>query len=205
MVYCIHYGSFPVTIHPPSNLAFFFMLDVLFVKLRDRAEAACRHHTKNQGPLSSNSFQQKTEKAPMSGTGKWPAIIGPGSALVSKVKSVKSPCFERAELHRERAQGREGASQHAQSSCTVLLCMSLSYTRSHLPLLHSIAGCVHKDQTSACSSWNLHVWHKIIYSADVLSLARLLTHIYRHRDTPRLTCDITLTSGAVVRHITFFF
>ena len=25
MVYCIHYGSFPVTIHPPSNLAFFYV------------------------------------------------------------------------------------------------------------------------------------------------------------------------------------
>ena len=92
-----------------------------------------------------------------------------GVSLGLRPQSVKSPFFERGELHREQAQRRQraraGASQLAQCSCTVLLCVSLLFfTRSHLSLLHSVAEYVQEDQTSAHDSWNLRTWHKIIYA-----------------------------------------
>ena len=59
-----------------------------------------------------------------------------GVSLGLRPQSVKSLCFELAELHRQRRErARAGVSQHAYSSCTLLLCMwLLTLTCSHLPV-----------------------------------------------------------------------
>ena len=56
----------------------------------------------------------------------------------------------------ERERARAEGSQHMQSRCTVLLCVSLLFfTHSHLPLLHSVVEYVHEDPTSVHCIWNL--------------------------------------------------
>ena len=117
--------------------------------------------------LTEAVISRKLKRHPRGGAGKWLIIGGPGSPLVSapkvsKVLALREQSSTVSEHRGEREREQERASA-LKAAAQCFFCMSLLFfTRSHLPLFHSVAEYVREDQKSACGSWNLRVWHKII-------------------------------------------
>ena len=140
---------------------------------------ACAFEGLHDSPLLWKNSVQLTEVAPcplswgslpMWGSWKMTNHKRAGVSLGLRPQNVKSLLRASRTPPRANTEERESTHKAAAQLCCVWL---LLFTCVHLPLLHSVTEYVREDQTSARGSWNLHVWHGIVYVRERSALVQM--------------------------------